>query len=112
MVLSSLSKSLQKELDKMVSNMEGHLSDVDRNAGVEHMNETHELKLSMLRSFSLTLLLTSAQATIYYDKVRHLLIVRDGTNIVLLRSQRLYFPAKKQCSASGSQQYCHHGQIN
>ena len=53
MFLSSLGNSLQKELDKMVSNMEGHLSEVDRNAGVEHMNETHELKLSTLRSFGL-----------------------------------------------------------
>jgi hypothetical protein len=55
MFLSSLSNSLQGELDKMVSNMEGHLAEVDRIAGVEHMNETHEIKLSNLRSSHLKL---------------------------------------------------------
>lgn len=49
LIWNSLSNSLQGELDRMVSSMEGHLSEVDRIAAVEHMNETHQIKQSTLQ---------------------------------------------------------------
>jgi len=44
-MLQSLGKSLQGELNNMIQSMETHRKEVDRVAGVEHMNATNELKL-------------------------------------------------------------------
>ena len=42
---ASIGNSLQGELNTMIENMESHSTEVDRIAGIEHMYETHEIKM-------------------------------------------------------------------
>jgi hypothetical protein len=44
---SSLGKSLQSDLQQMISVMEANQAEVDRIAAVEHMNEQHDIKIGV-----------------------------------------------------------------